>query len=266
MTIRTEILTLMAAAMLCGACGEEESSHITFQTVAADKTVRLSNDDVPPTCSVNLRLEEATETSGHRGEVLNETVMNRLLDRMEVSMQVAADAFAEDYTQTYLKTMLPLYNQDRADTTKRAWYEYHYIISATTQLGSKGVLAYLANIDRYEGGANGTRQLVAMNFDEATGRLITLNDVFLADVEKPLSALLLKALKAKTGLATLKALHGAGYLRGMDIYPPDNFILGTETVTFVYNPDEIAPFDLGSTELTLTYEEMRQLLNPSFQY
>ena len=43
--------------LLC-ACSQETET-ITFETVTVNKTVALSNDSVPPTCSVNIRLEQA---------------------------------------------------------------------------------------------------------------------------------------------------------------------------------------------------------------
>ena len=52
----------------------------------------------------------------------------------------------------------------------------------------------------------------------------------------------------------------------MDIFPAENFILGDETITFVYNPYEIAPYALGSTELTLPYSQLSKILNYSFEY
>jgi hypothetical protein len=64
--------------------------------------------------------------------VINTAVMKRLLDEDEETMELAADAFAYKYISSYKKTMLPLYNEDRADTTKRSWYEYHYVITSST--------------------------------------------------------------------------------------------------------------------------------------
>ena len=181
-------------------------------------------------------------------------------------MKLAADAFAESYTDSYKKTMLPLYNQDRADTTKRSWYQYHYIINCSTQKGSKGTVAYLATIDYYEGGAHGINQLITLNFEAKTGRQLTLTDIFAPGYEQPLKNVLLKALKAKTGCSTLAALHEKGYLYSMDIFPSENFILGDETITFVYNPYEIAPYAVGSTELVISYDEVDKILKNSFQH
>ncbi len=256
--------TSVFVLMLC-ACSQEVET-ITFETITADKSVALSNDSVPPTCSVNIRLEQATAASGRAGEIINATVAKRLLDRGDDGMQQAANAFAEEYTSNYVKTLLPLYNEDRKDTKKHAWYHYHYIINSHTQMGSKGTVVYLADINYREGGNHANSQQVIMNFDTQTGRLLTAQDIFVDGFEVALKPLLLKALQEKTGFSTMNELNANGYLNNVEIYVPKNFILSDDAITFVYNPDEIAPYTVGSTELTIAYSALEKILNSSFQH
>ena len=258
------LFSSVLALLLC-ACSEE-SETITFETVTADKTVALTADSLSPTCSVNIRLEQATLSSGRAGEIINATVTERLLDRNDDNMQKSAEAYVDEYTSNYLRTLLPLYNQDSDDIHKQAWYHYHYIINSHTQAGSKGTLVYLADLNYREGGNHAVNQQVIMNFEAKTGRLLNIRDVFIEGFEEQLKPLLLKALQEKTGLATMKALNDNGYLRHSDIYVPANFILGSDAVTFVYNPDEIAPYTVGSIELTIPYATVDRILSSMFEY
>ena len=75
-----------------------------------------------------------------------------------------------------------------------------------------------------------------------------------------------EALQQKTGISTLDDLHASGYLKGTDIFVPENFILSSDAITFVYNPDEIAPYSLGSTELTISYTALEKILNATFEH
>ena len=256
--------TSVFVLMLC-ACSQDVET-ITFETITADKTVALSNDSIPPTCSVNIRLEQATAESGRAGEIINATVSERLLGRGDDGLQQAAEAFAEEYTSNYVKTLLPLYNEDRKDSTKRTWYYYHYIINSHTQTGSKGTVVYLADINYREGGKHAVNQQVIMNFDAETGRQLTYTDIFVSGFEARLKSLLLKALKEKTGFNTVKALQANGYLNNTEIYVPENFILGSDAITFIYNPDEIAPYTVGSTELIIAYSAIEKILSSSFEH
>ena len=247
-------------------CACSQDSNITFETITVNKTVALSNDSIPPMCSVNIHLEQATPESGRAGEIINATVANRLLSRGDDGIRQAAEAFAQEYTNNYIKTLLPLYNQDRKDLNKHAWYHYHYIINSHTQAGSKGTVVYLADINYRLGGNHVVNQQVVMNFETKTGRLLTTKDIFVDGYETLLKRILLKALKENTGLKTLKELRKKGYLRGTSIFVPENFILSNDAITFIYNPDEIGPYSLGSTELTIAYTAMNKILSSSFEH
>lgn len=87
-------IAILTIALLVCACEEKEKS-VTFETVTAEKTVALSNDSVPPTCSVTIRLEQATQESGRAGEIINSTVSSHLFNRGDDGMQEAAQAFAD---------------------------------------------------------------------------------------------------------------------------------------------------------------------------
>ena len=265
--MKLKFSTLFASALLLMAsCGSGDNKELTFEPITVDKTVKLSNDETSPDCSVSLKMMSANEENNEAAKQINTTVTERLLNARDVTMKTAAEEFAENYTKTYKSNLLPLYNQDRADTTKHAWYDYHYIILSETQPGSKGTVVYLATVDYYEGGTHGQNQLITMNFDTTTGKLLTLSDIFINGYEQELTATLLKALKEKTGVKTMGELKEKGYLTAMDMFPAENFILGEETITFVYNPYEIAPYTMGSTELTISFSDVERILKNSFDY
>ena len=259
--------------------GGSSDNPIYFQTLGQDAYPVLTNTskivfqdgetytNEYPAWYLLKELIAASEALAASTKIINETLMARLLNKPgEKDLQTAALKFTDDYTTSYKNTMLPLYNQDRNDTAKIAWYEYHYLVEATTQQGTAHTLSYLATVDYYEGGAHGINQLITFNFDIATGKLITLADVFAPGYESQLKTSLMKALKSKTGLNSINELKDAGYLYSMDMFPSENFILNDETITFVYNPYEIAPYAVGSIELVITYNEVSQILNPSFKH
>lgn len=266
MIIRRKWVFLAVAAMLAISCKQPDENTIEFEELTLNKTVALTNDEDSPKCSISLKLLQATEANGHKAEVINNTVVENLFHMHDMSITGAMERFTDNYASTYKQTMLPLYKQDRNDSTKRAWYEYHYVISAEASQGNKQTVVYQATIDYYEGGARGTHLMRVMNFEAKTGRLLTLEDLFADGTENQLNNILLKALKEKTGYATLSELKEHNYLTSVDIYAPKNFIIGDETVTFIYNPSEIAAYSEGSIELIIPYTSLDKLLKNSFTY
>ena len=259
--------TTFSVLLLCLAisCTTEIEDTILFDSITADKEVKLSNDENSPACAVHLQLQYATEKNGHKAEVVNEIIQKIFLDMSELTVQQAVDSFANTYTSSYVRNFLPLYNQDRADTAKRSWYEYHYVITSQTQPGGFGTTSYDAIIDYYEGGAHGVNQRMTMNFENKTGRLLELEDIFVPGFESQLNPILQKALSEKVGVRNLRELKDKGYLISMEMFPSKNFLLSDETISFIYNPYEIATYDKGETEINIALSALKNILKPEYK-
>ena len=51
-----------------------------------------------------------------------------------------------------------------------------------------------------------------------------------------------------------------GYATTGDLEPIDNFYLDPTGITFYYNVYEIAPYVMGATKITLSYEDIAHLM------
>ena len=251
---------LVPMFFLLTGCGSSDEGT-TFEVATADKTVKLASEDNSPSCSVHLELSYATEANGHKAEIINNLIEKRLLNLQDLTMQQAADSFATMYTDNYQINLLPLYNQDKGNQKKSEWYNYHYILKTSTEQGYKNATVYHVYLDYYEGGAHGINQHLTMNFEQSTGRQLMLADIFVPGYERQLSSMLQKALCSYVGVSSVKELKDQGFLYSMDMFPSENFILGEEAITFIYNPYEIAPYEKGSIDLTLSYSDLDDILN-----
>ena len=257
---KIHFLAAIAVAAITTACSSNgDGKGLEFETVKAKKTVSISNEAGAPQCSVNLQLDAAKGEPKERAEAINAAIALRLLDMEGITLSQAVDSFANKYTSDYRRNFAPLYREDRGDEEKRAWYEYHYNITGKTSSGREGVTVYTATIDYYEGGAHGINQRIVMNFDNKTGQQLTLADVFVPGYEQPLNELLQEALIEKVSAKDVDDLRSKGYLYSMEMFAPENFVLGEDEVTFVYNPYEIAPYAMGMVELTIDNDELTKL-------
>ena len=255
-----KMITAIVTAAIYAACGSgSEATLLDFKTINVEKTVSIIKEKGAPKCSVNLQLEAAVGEPAERTQAINAAIAERLLNIECTNLQQAADSFANQYTSDYQENIAPLYREDRGDVTKRLWYEHHYNIIGETSGGRKGVTIYAATIDYYESGAHGINQRLFMNFDNQTGKLLTLDDIFVAGYAQPLNDLLLKALMEKTEAKDLSELHEMGYLFSMDMFASENFKLGMDNITFVYNAYEIAPYSMGIIELAIDNDALEKL-------
>ena len=121
-------------------------------------------------------------------------------------------------------------------------------------------MTYFIDTYNFQGGAHGLNQLLTLNFDKTTGKTLTLEDVLVPGYKVKLNNLLQKALLKKANCKDINELHDKGYLFSMEMYPSNNYVLGKEGITFIYNPYEIAPYALGRIELTISYDDMENLM------
>ena len=257
-----KILFYVVTIALCiVACSHEpEAASIPFSTITVEKEVTLTTEKDAPSCKVTLNVAYAKGNQPEIEKAINQAIVHELFDMEGLSIQQAADSFATKYAQEYKTNLAPLYAQDKGDNEKRAWYEYHYTIDTHTQGGHDGAIVYLADVDYYEGGAHGIKQQLVLNFNAKTGERMTLKDVFLPGFEVRLSELLLDKLMELTGVNSIEELRAKNYLYAMDMFPSDNFILGDDEITFIYNMYEIAPYSVGKIEISLSYSDVKDLL------
>lgn len=249
---------LLATAMWWSCSSDKQ--EVTFDPIKVDRTVSLTNDQDSPQCHVVLHVLQNKQATSEVGRKMNQAIISKIFDMQDLSVQAAADSFANSYTQNYVKNMKPLYREDQSDKEKRPWYEYRYSIDTETVDGREGMTTYIIRLEYYEGGAHGISQQLTLNFDNATGRVLTLNDLYVPGYESRLNELLLQALLKQTDTKDIEDLRQHGYLYSMDMFVPENYILGEDELTFIYNPYEIAPYSEGLIEIKIDNDDLKDLI------
>lgn len=247
--------------LILSACSQQNDmgEQLAFDTLSIEKKVVLDSTPDNPECKINISVHYM-KGSDSRAKAVNDAIERKLFDMEGVAMELAADSFANRYLRDYTETVAPLYKEDKANPERRTWYGYHYNITTETQGKRKDVTTYIINTEYYEGGEHGINQQLVMNFDAKSGRVLSLKDVFVPGYENRLKETLLGALEKKLDAKGMTELHDLDYLRYTEIFAPENFILGSNDITFIYNVYEIAPYAKGKTELVIPYEEIDDLL------
>ena len=104
-----------------------------------------------------------------------------------------------------------------------------------------------------------------MNFDFATGKYLSKEELFLPSAKAAIESLLLDKLirlqaeqHPEQNVSTLEDLQKLGFLQMTNIYIPDNFLLTKEAVLFLFNRYDIAPYSAGEIVIKVPYEEIGQ--------
>ena len=133
-------------------------------------------------------------------------------------------------------------------------------IKSKVERGYNGIINYTSTIDTFTGGAHGSFATTMLNFDPATGEVIELSDFFKENYEEVLIDRLIRALIKKSGAKSFEELQEMGYLVLNDMFVTNNFVLGKEEILFHFNHYDIAPYALGTCDLSFTYDELKDII------
>ena len=258
---------LLAATIMATSCGGTTKNgsaddSLTFDSIKVDSTLSLTEYTAGPRCIVSLCL---TYAKGKNAELINDSIIRSgvlspdyfSITSEKITPEVAVDSFVNRYLAEYKKDYGEMY---KADPNHGASYNCEYLVKTYVMQDNDKYYTYVANIYNYGGGAHGNSIVVARNIDASTGKIVSLKDLFVPGYEQELNDLIVKALCEKYEVKDLEGLHGKTIFSGIDVYAPDNFIIGTDDITFIYSPDEIASHAEGEIRVAIKNGDMERLL------
>lgn len=190
---------------------------------------------------------------------VNRTIAKAAFGYEELTLAQAIEAFAANAQKEY-KEILPEYLNEKEAGSVGHWFDHSYELKGEMSDGERGVWNYTI-FNFYDfGGAHPTTNYIYFNIDRKTGKELELSDVFVENYEEKLDELLVGALMKKLGVTTMKEVQEKDYLTMNGMFPSKNFLLTKDSILFLYNQYDIAPYVMGQTELGFTYKELEGLL------
>lgn len=265
------LLFLLAVSGLFHACSNTVNNHagaLEFDSIQVNRTEHLFGDTAKPACNLIINLTYASRSVDVRlKDSLNSYFLAFALGERYIGTvpAEAVEQYADNYARTYRSDLEAMYQQDEQEqdygSEIPAWYNYYQNLSGHVQLYHKHLLVYCLDYGEYTGGAHGIYTTTFLNLDLHTLAPLRLDDLFTGDYEAALTDLLWNQLMADNHVATREELEEMGYGTTGNLEPTENFCLGAEGITFLYNVYEIAPYVMGKTAITLPYAAMRHLLD-----
>ena len=133
-------------------------------------------------------------------------------------------------------------------------------VKGRTVTGYKGYVSYIMTREEYYGGAHPSTVSTIACFDPATGAEITLKDIFKEGYEETLATRLIDRLLKDNNVSTIDELCNKGYSLDIDFFITNNFILGNDSMTFLYNRYEIAPYAMGDILISLDNKTLKEIM------
>ena len=172
--------------------------------------------------------------------------------------------YSHRHGTTNLPSSLKEYINKLCDTYKAEDEEFHLNrfdhLSGHFEYGLNGVINYILTEDYFGGGAHPTSNTTILCFNEDTGELITTDRLVVDSCRHKLMDKLTTRLMENVGAPDIDSLRSLGYLDMSNMFISDNFKLGADSISFLYNPYDIAPYALGSTTISFAYDELKGII------
>ena len=91
-----------------------------------------------------------------------------------------------------------------------------------------------------------------MVFDTRDGSRVTLDDIFVQGFDEVLTGLLNAHLPESLSQEDMEALFEP------TVHPTGNYILTSDSITFIYNPYEIGPHSIGTPSVSVPVKELKK--------
>lgn len=235
------------------------NSTIPFAvTDTATKFIMDTLESNSPCLDIEISLPFAQGESSLSGNI-NSGIIYAAFGLDSMSPQAAISTLLNTAGNEYLANRHDYINEKSADNSP-AWFNYQLIIKGEQKRGYKECINYSINNYTYEGGAHGLETCILLNFDHKSGKEIKLQDFFVENYEEQLSNLLLETLGRQIGATTIDEINEYGYFNIAELYPTENFLLAPDSIIFVYNCYEIAPYSMGRTRIALGYDQIENII------
>jgi hypothetical protein len=187
--------------------------------------------------------------------IIREAVLQSFFGKSDLAgihNDAVLQVYSDIYFGKYVESNIDIYDGGHA-------FNWETMADASIILNRNSILCYRADTYAYTGGAHGMGISRFMVFDTDLKARIQLKDLFIDGYDEILGDMLEKKYSEIRFLDEEEPLTEAG-LFDDHIHPTENFQITEEGITFFYNPYELAPYAMGSITISLSKDEIIDLL------
>jgi hypothetical protein len=189
---------------------------------------------------------------------INKQIVNALLSHYterQGKKITSLDALIEDFIDRYKDEEKNFANMDTK--TRPSWSHYNEVLVVfnAQNIVSLQFKAYIS-----ESGEKPLEVIEYENFDMTNGQILKLDDLFLKDYKPKLTAIAEEVLRRHYGFTTTQNMKGFSFKNGV-FELNENFTVNKKGIMFRFNPYEITSYSMGSPQIFIPFEQIKNLVN-----
>ena len=253
-------IIFLSLLFLMVACSEKGDKY-AFQYVTFKETLPYTQGKEHPSCVFDLNVLKAHGTDTIFADAFNVDISYFLFGRRTTDVRGAMITFIDSIIDNFKEE-----NKEDIRYAKEQGFEprgidYEYIINTEVHYGNhRDIIGHFIKTYQYTGGAHGGTFITCRNYRLEDGSVVTLENYFKPGYEKVLIPVLEKKLLEYAECSSREELDEHGYFSNELLFVSDNFEIRKDTIDFIYNQYDIAPYSTGITTLSVSNDEIRSII------
>ncbi|MBR4388827.1 MAG: DUF3298 domain-containing protein [Prevotella sp.] len=244
------LLIVVMSMTVCCKHGAANKPLLVDSVVVDTSTVVGKNNGAHYHLSLNIK---TLADSTYRG--LNIALIDSLLTPNIVDLYDTVSISPRERIEQYIKSNFAaykaFYGTVYAEEPQNGTASTDYNLTTAMEYNDDGIVNYTGTVESVQNGQT-TTYTTALNINLEQRRILSLSDVVPNPSDEKFIGDIVKHLCKQVGANDQASLESAGYFTHTPPYAPENFILGSNTITFIYIPGEIADREKGEIRVSIS--------------
>ena len=251
------ILSFVISVIACS----EEGDKYAFQYVTFKQNIPYTQGKEHPSCSFDLYVLKAHGTDTLFADAFNVDISYFLFGKRTTDVRGAMIQYIDSVINVFKED-----NKEQIEFAKAEGFEardidYEFIINTEVHYGNhRDIIGHFINMYQYTGGAHGGTFITCRNYRLEDGSVVTLDNYFKPGYEKVLNPILERKLLEYAECSSRDELDEHGYFSNEPMFVPENFEIRQDTIDFIFNQYDIAPYSTGITVLSVPEDDIRTII------
>ena len=254
------ILIIISILLTIAAC-QGRGDKYAFQYVTFKKDIPYTQTTDHPSCNFDLNVLWAHGTDTVFANAFNEDISDFLFGMRTTVVRDAMVHFIDSIIKVFKDDNKEQIEYAREEGFEPRDIDYEFVLHTEVHYGNhQDIIGHFINYYQYTGGAHGGTFITCRNYRLKDGSVVTLENYFKPGYEKVLIPILESKLLEYAGCTSRDELDEHGYFSNEPMFVPDNFEIRQDTIDFIFNQYDIAPYAQGITTLSVPQELIHEII------
>jgi hypothetical protein len=252
---------LLSALLILLLASCQSGEKYAFRYITFKHDLPYAQDKEHPSCNFDLKVLMAYGTDTMFANAFNNDISEFMFNKSTTDVQQAMTEFID--------SLILVFKQDNQEQIKYATDEgfeprdidYEFVLNTEVHYGNnKDIIGHFINWYQYTGGAHGGTFITCRNYRLKDGSVVNLDNYFKPGYEKVLIPVLERKLLEYAECSSRDELDEHGYFSNEPMFVSENFEIRQDTIDFIYNQYDIAPYSTGITTLSVPTDEISSII------